>query len=88
LNLATVAEPVEADGARQSPFSSTHRHHRRAKGVMLTHRNLLFSARGTAALRKMAADDVQYCVLPISHHRRHLAADDDLDGRRHRAPGR
>jgi long-chain acyl-CoA synthetase len=35
--------------------------------VMLTHRNLLFSARGTAAFRKMTAADVQYCVLPISH---------------------
>jgi len=34
---------------------------------MLTHRNLLFSARGTAALRTMTAADVQYCVLPISH---------------------
>ena len=34
---------------------------------MLTHRNLLFSARTTANLRNMTADDVQYCVLPISH---------------------
>ena len=34
---------------------------------MLTHRNLLFSARTTATLRSMTPDDVQYCVLPISH---------------------
>ena len=34
---------------------------------MLTHRNLLFSAKTTAAIRRMTADDVQYCVLPISH---------------------
>jgi acyl-CoA synthetase (AMP-forming)/AMP-acid ligase II len=34
---------------------------------MLTHRNLMFSARGTAVWRKMTADDVQYCVLPVSH---------------------
>src|SRR6202000_2817734 len=37
------------------------------KGVMLTHRNLLFSAKTTANLRDMTAVDVQYCVLPISH---------------------
>jgi acyl-CoA synthetase (AMP-forming)/AMP-acid ligase II len=34
---------------------------------MLTHRNLLFTARTTASLRNMTAEDVQYCVLPISH---------------------
>jgi acyl-CoA synthetase (AMP-forming)/AMP-acid ligase II len=34
---------------------------------MLTHRNLLFSAKTTANLRNMTAQDVQYCVLPISH---------------------
>jgi acyl-CoA synthetase (AMP-forming)/AMP-acid ligase II len=34
---------------------------------MLTHQNLLFSAKNTAGLRSMTADDVQYCVLPISH---------------------
>lgn len=33
---------------------------------MLTHRNLLFSASGTANIRQMTAEDVQYCVLPIS----------------------
>ena len=34
---------------------------------MLTHRNLLFSARTTANLRSMTPDDSPYCVLPISH---------------------
>jgi long-chain acyl-CoA synthetase len=34
---------------------------------MLTHRNLLFSAKGTAELRHMTSHDVDYCVLPISH---------------------
>src|SRR3981081_1889175 len=34
---------------------------------MLTHRNLLFSAKTTAQLRSMTAADVQYCVLPVSH---------------------
>ncbi len=68
LNLATVAEPIEADGAKQvAVLIYTSGTTGTPKGVMLTHRNLLFSARGTAAFRKMTADDVQYCVLPISH---------------------
>lgn len=68
LNLATVAEPVEADGAKQvAVLIYTSGTTGAPKGVMLTHRNLLFSARSTASFRKMTADDVQYCVLPISH---------------------
>ncbi|PWT86540.1 MAG: long-chain fatty acid--CoA ligase [Proteobacteria bacterium] len=68
LNLATVAEPVEADGASQvAVLIYTSGTTGTPKGVMLTHRNLLFSARATASFRKMTADDVQYCVLPISH---------------------
>ncbi|WP_349631537.1 class I adenylate-forming enzyme family protein [Bradyrhizobium tropiciagri] len=68
VNVATVAEPVEADGAKQvAVLIYTSGTTGTPKGVMLTHRNLLFSARGTAAFRNMAADDVQYCVLPISH---------------------
>jgi len=68
LNEATSAEPVEADGARQvAVLIYTSGTTGTPKGVMLTHRNLLFSARGTAAWRKMTAADVQYCVLPISH---------------------
>ncbi|QPF88012.1 AMP-binding protein [Bradyrhizobium genosp. L] len=68
LNLATVAEPLEADGASQvAVLIYTSGTTGTPKGVMLTHRNLLFSARATASFRKMADDDVQYCVLPISH---------------------
>jgi long-chain acyl-CoA synthetase len=37
------------------------------KGVMLTHENLLFSAKTTADIRRMTPDDKQYIVLPISH---------------------
>src|ERR1700676_2452072 len=65
LNENTSAEPVEAAGAKQVAVliytSGT------PKGVMLTHCNLLFSAKTTAELRSMTPADVQYCVLPISH---------------------
>lgn len=68
LNETTLPEPVEADGGKQvAVLIYTSGTTGTPKGVMLTHRNLLFSARGTAALRTMTAADVQYCVLPISH---------------------
>jgi long-chain acyl-CoA synthetase len=68
LNEATSPEPVEADGAKQvAVLIYTSGTTGTPKGVMLTHANLLFSAAGTAAWRKMTAADVQYCVLPISH---------------------
>ncbi|MCW8308612.1 acyl--CoA ligase [Acidiphilium sp. PA] len=37
------------------------------KGVMLTHRNLLISARASGAIRKISPADIVYSVLPISH---------------------
>lgn len=37
------------------------------KGVMLTHRNLLYIARVSSALRALTRDDRVYGVLPISH---------------------
>ena len=37
------------------------------KGVMLSHRNLLFLAAGSAKIRTLTSDDRFYCVLPISH---------------------
>jgi acyl-CoA synthetase (AMP-forming)/AMP-acid ligase II len=68
LDGETVAEPVEADGAKQvAVLIYTSGTTGTPKGVMLTHRNLLFSAKGTANIRHMTAEDVQYCVLPISH---------------------
>lgn len=68
LNKATQPEAVEADGASQvAVLIYTSGTTGMPKGVMLTHRNLLFSAQTTANLRNMTAQDVQYCVLPISH---------------------
>jgi long-chain acyl-CoA synthetase len=37
------------------------------KGVMLTHRNVLFVAAVSGALRGLSADDRVYLVLPVSH---------------------
>jgi long-chain acyl-CoA synthetase len=68
LNRETQPEPVEADGASQvAVLIYTSGTTGTPKGVMLTHRNLLFSAKTSANLRNMTAEDVQYCVLPISH---------------------
>jgi acyl-CoA synthetase (AMP-forming)/AMP-acid ligase II len=68
LNAEAAIEPVEADAARQvAVLIYTSGTTGTPKGVMLTHRNLLFSAMTTAAVRRMSAEDTQYCVLPISH---------------------
>jgi acyl-CoA synthetase (AMP-forming)/AMP-acid ligase II len=37
------------------------------KGVMLTHRNLLFMARAAGTIRSLTPDDRVYGVLPVSH---------------------
>ena len=61
-------EPAHADPARQvAALIYTSGTTGDPKGVMLTHRNLLFIARLSSALRRLAADDRIYGVLPISH---------------------
>jgi acyl-CoA synthetase (AMP-forming)/AMP-acid ligase II len=66
LNRNTVPEPVEVDRSRQvAALVYTSGTTGNPKGVMLTHRNLLFSARVASAQREPM--DKAYCVLPISH---------------------
>ena len=66
LNRKTVPEPVEVDRSRQvAALIYTSGTTGNPKGVMLTHRNLLFSSRITSAQRDPT--DKAYCVLPISH---------------------
>jgi long-chain acyl-CoA synthetase len=68
LDVETAPEPVEDSPKDQvAVLIYTSGTTGTPKGVMLTHENLLFSAKTTAEIRRMTHDDKQYIVLPISH---------------------
>ncbi len=68
LNEDCAREPVHVAGERQIAAllytTGTTGH---PKGVMLTHRNLLFIAAVSSTLRGLTPDDRAYGVLPITH---------------------
>src|SRR6185437_10372362 len=67
-NENTLPEPVEQDAARQiAVLIYTSGTTGMPKGVMLSHENLMISAKTTAYFRKMDDRDKLYVVLPISH---------------------
>lgn len=67
LNESATVEPVEADPAKQvAVLIYTLGSTGTPKGVMLSHENLLISAKTTAHVRNMDRSDKVYLVLPIS----------------------
>jgi acyl-CoA synthetase (AMP-forming)/AMP-acid ligase II len=68
LDPGTHAEPVHAEGNKQvAALVYTSGTTGSPKGVMLTHRNLLYVATLSARLRGLSRGDRAYGVLPISH---------------------
>jgi long-chain acyl-CoA synthetase len=68
LDAAAEVEPVAAESHEQvAALIYTTGTTGTPKGVMLTHRNLLFIAQTSSTLRSLVSDDRVYGVLPISH---------------------
>ncbi len=72
LNLSVEPEPIDiGEGAnvadRVAALIYTSGTTGLPKGVMLSHRNLLFLAAGSAKIRSLTSDDRLYGILPMSH---------------------
>src|SRR5438132_7274004 len=68
LDEKVEPEPVDRDGRNQvGALIYTSGSTGLPKGVMLTHRNLLFVAAISAKIRSLSPDDRLYGVLPMSH---------------------
>ena len=68
LNEQAQPEPLDDDvGSRVGVLIYTSGSTGLPKGVMLTHRNLLFTASGSAKIRSLTPDDRIYGILPLSH---------------------
>ena len=68
LNEKVVPEPVDSEAAQRiAALIYTSGTTGLPKGVMLTHRNLLFVAAASARIRSLSPDDRLYGVLPMSH---------------------
>jgi acyl-CoA synthetase (AMP-forming)/AMP-acid ligase II len=68
LNGTAEPEPLDPNiGERVAALIYTSGTTGLPKGVMLTHRNLLFMAAGSVQVRNVAPDDRVYGVLPMSH---------------------
>jgi long-chain acyl-CoA synthetase len=68
LNESTEPEPVDDDATQRiAALIYTSGTTGQPKGVMLTHRNLLFVATVSAKIRSLSPDDRLYGVLPMSH---------------------
>jgi long-chain acyl-CoA synthetase len=64
----TQPEPIDADiGSRIAALIYTSGTTGLPKGVMLTHKNLLFTAGGAAKIRSLTPEDRLYGALPLSH---------------------